>query len=135
MQLMQLYVQKSTSTTLPLRSASVIGSELMYPLTFVSSGASLNCDLSICTLVIVPLSSTIVAGTKLFCWPEAPLLSSGLLKYTPKPTIRALRLSVFIVLLSSSLQVNYLVCEWKVADYAQLICQNKDTKYDQYRTH
>src|ERR687898_826209 len=110
MQLMQLYVQKSTSITFPLRSARVIGSELTKPAIFVSSGASLNCDLSICNLVIVPLSSIIAAGTKLFCWPEAALLSSGLLKYTPKPTISAttprptvsaLRLSAFIVLLPS----------------------------------
>src|SRR5262245_42698834 len=78
-QLMQLYVQKSTRTTLPFRSARVIGSVLINPEILANSGASLNCDLSIWTIAVVPFSE-MVAGTKLFCCPEAALLRAGLLK-------------------------------------------------------
>src|SRR5215207_6557077 len=128
MQLIQLYVQKSTSTTFPLRSERFIGLVFMYPVTLSNSGAFLNCDLSIencdlsiencdlsienCAFLIVvesllPSCATCVAGMK-FDFPhssDAALLSSGLLKYTAKPTINdttaiaianALRLSLFI---------------------------------------
>jgi hypothetical protein len=72
MQLIQLYVQKSTSTTFPLRSERFIGSVFMYPVILSNSGAFLNCDLSIenCTFLIfvfvVSLLSctTSIAGTK-----------------------------------------------------------------------
>src|ERR671923_174510 len=112
-QLIQLYVQKSTSTTFPLRSERCIGLVFMYPVTLSNSGAFLNCDLSIenCAFLIV-------AGTKLAVsspWPDTTLLSSGLLKYTAKPTIKditpiaitnALKLSLFIIQIPLSKLIN-----------------------------
>src|SRR4051812_20179160 len=57
-QLMQLYVQKSTSTTLPFKSTSFIGLVFMYPDIPANSGAFLNCDLSTvyCVFDILPVA-------------------------------------------------------------------------------
>jgi hypothetical protein len=82
MQLMQLYVQKSTKTTLPFRSDSLIGFVLIYPEIFVNSGAGLNCDLSIRMFANpVTLLTEIFVGMKLVCcWLATVLFGEILLK-------------------------------------------------------